>query len=133
MTENGHIHNVVSMLINVVKIDVEINSIVLTLPNVVNINFEKDKVDLTLFNAVYFNVNIQNVVSTFIWHCPTSRRHITLTTLRQRWKVFWVLTNVAKSLYNFKVYHWKYIYLAEYFLIDAFVSFPRGIDGTISA
>ena len=36
--KNGHIHNVVSTLINVMKLDVENNSIVLTLSNVININ-----------------------------------------------------------------------------------------------
>ena len=93
--EYGHIHNVASTQINVMKLDVENNSIVSTLPNVVNINVEID-------NVVNFNVGIQNVVSTLIWHCPTLRRHITLTTtLRQRSKVFWVLTNVAKRLHNF--------------------------------
>ena len=96
--QNGHTHNVVSTLINVVKLDVENNNIVSTLSNVVYINVEKDKVDLTLFNIANFNVDIHNFVSTLIWHCPTSRRHIILTTtLRQRWKVSWVLTNFLKD------------------------------------
>ena len=104
--ENGHIPNVVSTLINVVKFDVENYNIVWTMSNVVTINVEKDKVDLTLFN-----VDIHNVVSTLIWHCPTSRRNITLTTaLRQRWKVSWVLTNIAKRLHNFV----KFIKLKTY-------------------
>ena len=84
------------------KLDVENSNIVSMLPNVVRMNAEIDNVDLTLLNVVNFNVDIHNVVSTLIWHCPTSRRHITLTTtLRSRWKVFWVLTNVAKRLHNF--------------------------------
>ena len=98
--------NVVSTLINVVKFDVENYNIVWTMSNVVTINVEKDKVDLALFN-----VDIHNVVSTLIWHCPTSRRNITLTTaLRQRWKVSWVLTNIAKRLHNFV----KFIKLKTY-------------------
>ena len=105
---------------NVMKLDLENNSIVLTLSNFVNINIE-----LTLFNVVNFNVDIHNVVSTLIRHCPTSRRHITLTTtLRPRWKVSWGLTNVAKRLHNFvKLSNWKHIYLAEYVLFAAFLSF----------
>ena len=100
--ENGHIHNVVSTLIYVMKLDVENNSIVSTLSNTVNIIAEIDNVDLTLFNVVNFNVDIHNIVSTSIWHCPTSLRHITLiTTLRPHWKISWVLTNVAKRLHNF--------------------------------
>ena len=79
------------------KIDVLSNSIVSTLYNVVNINAEIYTVDLTLFNFVNFIFDIDNVVSKLIWHCPTLRRHITLTTmLRPNWKVSWVLTNVAK-------------------------------------
>ena len=74
-SENGHIHNVVSLVINVMKLDVENNSIVSTLYNVVNINAEVDNVDLTLFNVGNFNVDVRNVVSTLIWHCSTSRRH----------------------------------------------------------
>ena len=58
---NGHIHNVVSRLINV-----ENKNIVLTLSNVVNINVEIDNVDSTLFNVVNFNVDKHNVVSTFL-------------------------------------------------------------------
>ena len=66
-------------------LDVEYSSIVSTSPSVVNINDEIDNVDLTLFNVVNFNVDIHNLVSTLIWHCPTSWRHITLTTtLRSR-------------------------------------------------
>ena len=87
--ENGHINNVVSTLINVVKLDVENNNIVWTLSNVVNINIEIDN-ESTLLNVVNFNVGIHNVVSTPIWDCSMSRRHITLTaTLRQRWNVRW--------------------------------------------
>ena len=100
--ENGHIHNVVSTLTNVVKRDVENNKIVSTLPNVVNIKVEIENVDSTLFNVVNFNVDIKNVVSTLIWRCPTSRRHIILTTtLSQLWNICWVLKNVAKRLHNF--------------------------------
>ena len=100
----------------------------------VNINAEIDNVDWTLFNVVNFNVDKHNVVSTIIWHCPTSRRHISLmTTLRPRWKVSWVLTNVAKRLHNFiKLIKLKTIYLSEYLLIAAFLSFWKGIDRTIS-
>ena len=46
---NGHIHNVVWTLPNVVKIDVENENVASTLPNVVQ-----------------FNVDIHNVVSTLI-------------------------------------------------------------------
>ena len=109
--ENGHIQNVVSTLINVVKLDVQNNNIVSALSNVVNINVEIDNVNVTLFNVVNFNVYIHNFVSTLIRYCPTSRSHITLTTtLRQRWNVFWVLKNVAKSLHNFV----KFIKLKTY-------------------
>ena len=59
-------------------------------------------VRLTLFNVLNFNIDIVNVVSTLIWHRLKSRRHVLLkTTLRPRWKVSWVLTNVAKRLYSF--------------------------------
>ena len=46
--KNGHIRNVVSTLINVVKLNDENNNIGLTLSNVVNINVEIDNIDLTL-------------------------------------------------------------------------------------
>ena len=109
--ENGHIHNFVSTLINVVKLDVENSSIVSTLSNVVNVNVEIDNVDLTLFNVINFNFDMHNVASTLMWHCLTSRRHITLTaTLEQRWKVSWVLTNAPKRLHNFV----KFINLKTY-------------------
>ena len=109
--EYGHIQNVVSTLINVVKLDVQNNNIVSTLYNVVNINVEIGNVNLTLLKVVNFNVYIHNVVSTLIWYCPTSRNHITLTTtLRQCWNVFWVLKNATKNLYNFV----KFIKLKTY-------------------
>ena len=52
----GHFHNVLSTFTNVVRLDVENDS--------------------TLLDAVNFNDEIHNVVSTLIWHCPTSRRPI---------------------------------------------------------
>ena len=99
--ENGHIHNIALML----KI-----TAVSTLSDVVNINVEIDNVDLKLFNVVSFNVDIHNVVSTLIWHCLMSQRHVIQTTLRPRWKVSWVLANVAKRLHNFV----KFIKLETY-------------------
>ena len=57
--ENGHIHNVVSTLINVMKLDDGNNSTVLKFSNVVNINVD---FDLTLFNVVMFTVDVHNVV-----------------------------------------------------------------------
>ena len=93
-----HIHNVISTLISVVKLDVENNNIVSTLSNAVNINVEIDNVDLTLFNVVSFNVDVHNDVSTLIWHCRTSSHHITLTTtLRQRWQRF---TDIEECWYK---------------------------------
>ena len=45
----------------------------------------------TLLNVVDFNVDVRNVVSTLIWRCAMSRRHINLkTTLNRRWSVCWV-------------------------------------------
>ena len=67
---SGHFHNVLSTFTNVVKLDVENDS--------------------TLLDAVNFNDEIHNVVSTLIWHCPTSQRPINQkTTLKQRWNVCW--------------------------------------------
>ena len=82
---NGHIHNVVSMLVNqvnIVKLNVENDDFVLTLSNVVNRNVKTDHVDSTLFNVVSFNIDVlQNIFSKLIWRFRTSRRHINLTTI----------------------------------------------------
>ena len=124
--KNRHIHYFSSMLIKVVKLQVENINILSTLPNVVNINV--DNVDSTLFNVVNFNVDIRKVVFTLIWQIPTSQCYITLiATLRKPWYVCWVLKNVAKKLHNFV----NHTYLAEYLLIAAFVSFWKGIDRII--
>ena len=78
---NGRICNVVSTLLNVVKIDVENDNVVSTLLNLVNYNFD-----------------VNNVVSTLIWRCAMSRRHINLkTTLSQRWSVCWVHFSIKKG------------------------------------
>ena len=130
--EKGYTYNIVSTLINsTLKLDVENNS---TTNNTTDVYVETSNVDLTLFNVVNFNVDINNFVSTLIWHCPTSQRHITLTTiLRPRWNVSWILNNIAKRLHNFlKFVNSKHIYLAEYLLLAAFVSFRKGINRTIS-
>ena len=102
--ENGHIHDVVSTLINIAKIYVENNNIVSTLSNVV-----------TLFSVANFNVDIRSVVSKLIWHYPMSQHHITLTTtLRQRWSFCWVLKNVTKRLHNFeKLYQIENIHIKQ--------------------
>ena len=92
---NGHIHSVVSRLINIVKLDVENSNVVLTLSKVVNINVEINNVGSTSYYVVNSIVDIHNVVSTLIWRCPTSERHINLkTTLKQRWNVWWVVSNL---------------------------------------
>ena len=63
--KNDRTDNVVSTLINVMKLDVESNSIVPTLSNV-NVKIEIDNVGLALFNVKNFNVDIHYVVSTLI-------------------------------------------------------------------
>ena len=69
------------------------------LSNIVHTNVEIDSIDSTFFNVGNFKIDIHNVVSTLIWHCPTSRCHIILTTkLRQRWNVFWVLTSITSNI-----------------------------------
>ena len=62
----GHIRNVVSMLPDVAKIDVENDNIVSTLPNVIQFNAKTHNVVSTLLNVVNYNVDIHNVVSTLI-------------------------------------------------------------------
>ena len=62
---NDHVHNVISTLLNVVKLDVENENVVLTLPNVAHKSVI-DKADSKLLNAVNSTVDIHNVVSTLI-------------------------------------------------------------------
>ena len=54
------------MLINVVKLEVENNNVVSTLSNAFNIYFEIDNIGWTMFNIVHINVDIYNVISTWI-------------------------------------------------------------------
>ena len=56
---NGHFRNVVSTLLNVVKIYVENDNVVSTLPNVIQINFEIDNVDST-FTAQKMKFSIKD-------------------------------------------------------------------------
>ena len=59
----------------------------------------------TLLNVVDFNVDVCNVVSTLIWRCATSRRHINLkATLNRRWNVCWAvsLTTLRNVFFNLK-------------------------------
>ena len=68
------------------------------------INVEMGNVDSSLLNVVNFNVEVRNVVSTLIWRCATSRRHINLkATLKQRWNVCWEcnLYTLKKTLFQF--------------------------------
>ena len=87
---NGHIHNVVSTLPNVLKIDIENDNVFSTLSNVVQFNVEIDNVVSTLLDVANFKVDIRNAVPTLIWRCATSRSHINLkATLNRRWNVCW--------------------------------------------
>ena len=61
---NGHICKVVSMLPNVVKIDVE-TDVISTLSNVVQFNVEIHVVS-TLLNVANYNVDVHNIFSTLI-------------------------------------------------------------------
>ena len=60
---NGNIRNVVAMLPNVVKIDVEHDNVAWTLSNVVQFNVEIHNVVSILLNVVNY-VDEHNVVST---------------------------------------------------------------------
>ena len=94
---NGHIRNVVSTLPNVVKIDVENDNVVSTLPNVVQFN-----VVSTFLNVFNFNVDVHNVLSTLIWCCAASRRHINLKTmLNRRWNVCLLMKPWLNKWLNF--------------------------------
>ena len=63
---NSHIHNVVSELRNVIKIDMENDDAVLMLLDVVQVNnVGIDEVDLTLFNLVNFSVD-KHIVLTLV-------------------------------------------------------------------
>ena len=102
--ENCHTQNVVSTLINVVKLDFQNNNIVSALSNVVNTNVEIDNVNLTLFTVANFNVYIRNVVLMLIRYSPTSRRSDKAEMFSE------LLKNVAKILHNFV----KFIKLKTY-------------------
>ena len=75
---NGHFHNVVSTLTNVVKLDVEKDNVVSTLSDVVHINVEIRNVDSTLFDVVNSNVEIHNVVSTLIYVCWVTSKYFSI-------------------------------------------------------
>ena len=63
---NVYIHEGISTLINVVKLDVENSNAVSTLSSVAKANVVKYNVGLTKFNVVNFSVDTYNVVSTLI-------------------------------------------------------------------
>ena len=57
-------------------------------PNVAQFNVEIHNVVSTFLNNVNFNVDVHNVVSMLIWRCVTLRRHISLkATMNRRWNV----------------------------------------------
>ena len=66
-----------------------------TLSNV-QFNIQINNVVSTFLNVVNFNVDVHNVVSTLIWRCVTSRRHINLqTTLSRPWNVCWECSKIV--------------------------------------
>ena len=89
---NGHIHNVVSTLPNVEEIDVKNDNVVSTLTNV-QIKRRNGQRWFDIAQHCRFQRYVHNVVSTLIWHCPMSRRHINLKrTSKKRWDVCWINT-----------------------------------------
>ena len=47
----------------------------------------------------FYQTFVHNVISTLIWNCATSQRHINLkTTLKRRWNVCWVVIIVKAGL-----------------------------------
>ena len=77
---NGHVHNVFSLLSNVVKLDVENDNTVSTFSNLININVKIDKVDSTLFNVLNFSVDLTSS-NVAMWHQPNNNVETTLKCL----------------------------------------------------
>ena len=88
---NKHFHDVVSTLINILKLDVDKDNVFSTLPKVVCISVEIHNVDSTLYVLVNPNVEIHHVVSTMVWHWHIS-------TKRQRWNNFEMITGMLDLL-----------------------------------
>ena len=64
-----HIKNVVSTLVNVVKLDVENDNIVSALPNVVHMNVEIDKVDSNLLNVKFVKFKVDGLMYAMLSQC----------------------------------------------------------------
>ena len=90
----------------------ENGSVLSMLSDVVQINVEVGNVDSMLFNVVNFNVDVHNVVSTLIWRCAMSRRHINLkTTLKRRWNARWEKKVAKKAMYSTKpLLNWNFCF-----------------------
>ena len=88
---NKHFHDVVSTLINILKLDVDKDNVFSTLPKVVCISVEIHNFDSTLYVLVNPNVEIHHVVSTMVWHWHIS-------TKRQRWNNFEMITGMLDLL-----------------------------------
>ena len=66
-----------------------------TLSNV-QFNIQINNVVSTFLNVVNFNVDVHNVVSTLIWRCVMSRHHINLQlTLSRPWNVCWECSKIV--------------------------------------
>ena len=61
--DSHHTHNVVSTLVNVIKIGVENDNVLLTLSN---IKVEIHNIDSILFNVVNLSVDVYIIISTLI-------------------------------------------------------------------
>ena len=62
---NGQIRNIVSTLLNVLKIDVENHNAVSTLSNNVQFNVKIHNVVSTLLNVVNYNADVHNVATSY--------------------------------------------------------------------
>ena len=69
---NGHIHNFVSTLPNVVKIDVENDNLVSMMSNIVQFNVEKHSVVSILFYVVNFNVDTHSCFNVDLTLCDAA-------------------------------------------------------------